>query len=271
MPIYYESPFRDRPTLVPFSLFPNGEQNVPEIKEEVSTLILKWESDKDLISLLLLQSGVLYSKVRLKILYMPYSRMDRGENSSKCSLRYVGDIIRGLNFKSIEVIDPHSDLTLAYLGENAFGRYPFQETIHEPFVLTDIVVFPDAGAQKRYGKGWKGVQLVANKKRDFATGKITGYSLENSSLVKGKHVTIIDDLSSKGTTFLFAGKALREFEPKHVDLVVTHCENSIYQGELLKPDSPIDRIYTTNSILTDFSSDKITVYDAFDPEFPCIK
>jgi ribose-phosphate pyrophosphokinase len=176
-----------------------------------------------------------------------------------------------LGFKSIEVLDPHSDLTLAYLGDTAFGTYPFQEVIREPFTQTDIVVFPDAGAQKRYGKGWKGVQLVANKRRDFTTGKITGYSLENSAMLRGKHITIIDDLCSKGTTFLFAGKALRELEPKRVELVVTHCENSIYSGELLKPDSPIDRIYTTNSILTDFSSDKITVYDAFDPEFPCIK
>lgn len=261
MSLFVRYKHSDRAIPVLFRSYPNGEQIIPSFDGEVGHVILRWESDKDLISLLLLKSVLNFKDLYLTIQYMPYSRMDRGENGSRCSLRYIGEFVKALGFKWIQVIDPHSDLTLAYLGENTSAIYPFQETFREPFEQTDIVLFPDAGAAKRYSDVWKGVQLVANKKRDFATGKILGYNIENSSLVAGKHITIVDDLCSKGTTFLYAGKALKEAGAKVVDLVVTHCEDSIHSGELLKPGSPINLIYTTNSLLNDKDHFRLVVYD----------
>ena len=60
---------------------------------------------------------------------------------------------------------------------------------------------------------------------------------------------IIDDISSTGSTFFHSANALKKLGVNEVALYVTHCENTILDGELVKDTSPIDRIYTTNSIL----------------------
>lgn len=259
MAIYYIDPAGGRVKSAPFSLFPNNEIKCPTL--ETYKFILKWESDADLIHLMLLKKHNL-SKAHLTILYMPYSRMDRdASGGSKCSLRYIGEFIQSLGFASIEVIEPHSDLTLAYLGENSEASYPFFDNL-DAFKASDVLMFPDAGAQKRYSSKWKGDSIVGNKVRDFNTGYITGYTVDNPSLVTGRDVKIVDDLCSKGTTFLFAARELRKYVPNRIDLVVTHCEDTVYQGELLDPKtSPIDSIITTNSILTNTSSKKIIIHD----------
>lgn len=241
----------------PFSLFPNKEMKCPVL--DTYKLILKWESDADLIHLMLLKKHMT-GNVHLKILYMPYSRMDRdSKGGTKCSLRYIGEFIQSLDFRSIEVVEPHSDLTLAYLGEASEAVYPFFDDLTD-FDDSDVLMFPDAGAQKRYGPKWTGDSVVGNKVRNFDTGYITGYTIDNPSLVTGRNVKIVDDLCSKGTTFLFAAKELRKFNPDRIDLVVTHCEDTVYEGELLNPSkSPIDSIITTNSILTNTSSPKIHI------------
>lgn len=246
--------------LVPLSFFPNGELKVPNC--DTHHLFLRWDSDSDLIHLMLLKEQM-RDRVHLTILYMPYSRMDRGPGgNSRCSLRYIGEFLKALDFASIEVIDPHSDLTLAYLGEKAEARYPFFEDF-DTLETADVLMFPDAGAQKRYGHSWTGPAVVGNKVRDFETGKITGYTIDNPSAVTDKNVIILDDLCSKGTTFLFAANELRKYSPKSIRLVVTHCESSVFNGELLGPNSPIDEIITTDSMLNGKHA-KLTVLSLFE-------
>ena len=267
--------------------FPDGTKNISGFKlgkkplisvffppdQMMSNLLWKWESDEDLITLMLLKKcypGFQY----LTILYLPYGREDRDiSGGSKCSLRYICEFIKGLNFRSIEVVDPHSDLTLAYLGENAFGSYPKEHILSAlgklslPLSLETklaghgkspvhnyVVMFPDAGAQKRYGKIWSEFpQIVGVKNRDFATGKITSYSVINGELAKGKEVIIIDDICSYGGTFMAAAQTLKAFHPKRIILAVTHCENSILKGDLLKPHSPVDHVIITDSLFSDLA------------------
>jgi ribose-phosphate pyrophosphokinase len=242
--------------------FPDGEKNIfgfsvggVLLKDYVfDTLVWKWEGDEDIITLMLLKKC--YPAFRdLKILYLPYSREDRDiSGGSRCSLRYICEFIAGLGFATIKVVDPHSDLALAYLGENAYSIYPKLELKgaidfcdHEKYV----VMFPDAGAQKRYGKVWDEFpQIVGTKTRDFATGKITGYAIANGDLADNAFVIIVDDLCSYGGTFVAAGKALLPYRPRWIYLVVTHCEDSIFEGDIFKDNSPIDKVFTTNSLLS---------------------
>lgn len=220
-----------------------------------TTLTMKWESDADLITLMLLRRRY-PNLTNLNILFLPYSREDRdAAGQSGCSLRYIGEFIQSLGFKSITITDPHSDLSLAYLGETAKSHYPFS-----PFAIMDelgetqesvVILFPDAGAQKRYGKIWGDFdQMVGFKNRDFHTGKITSYELAGGSKATGKTVLIVDDLCSYGGTFMAAGNALTEFDPKKVVLLVTHCEDSITKGHVFDIDSPIGHVITTDSLLT---------------------
>jgi ribose-phosphate pyrophosphokinase len=252
------------------STFPNGELNMAKIEEQalehiknpnrpyshIGIITFKYETDADLMTLYFLsQLPVIKSFVNtLDIAYMPYSRMDRGGySSSDCTLRYVAQMIQSMNFKNITVCDPHSDLTLAYLGTNATAYYPFDGRIGDTASHSKVIImFPDAGAQKRYAgmecfKPYK--QIVGNKVRDFKTGKIVSYEVPEGALVKGKSVSIIDDLCSYGGTFKLAGDALRKFNPNFISLMVSHCEKSIFKGVLFNKDSPLDKIITTNSII----------------------
>ena len=55
--------------------------------------------------------------------------------------------------------------------------------------------------------------------------------------------------------------AIRKFNPLSVALVVTHCEDSIFNGDVLKAGSPIDLVVTTNSLITKEGSSKLKIVD----------
>jgi ribose-phosphate pyrophosphokinase len=263
--------------LIEIGTFPNGELTIKSTLDKCyayrNELVFKWVNDISLIKLMLVTKQLKHSfpnmSLSLKILYMPYSRMDRDiEGTSNCSLRYIGEFIQSLGFDEITVLDPHSDLTLAYLGTNSRYVYPFiQQDLQKESISPEnyIIMFPDAGAQKRYGsmelfKAYQ--QIVGFKERDFKTGNITNFKLVGSLLVTDYNVLIVDDLCSKGTTFLFAANSLKEYGFKNISLLVTHCEDTIFNGELLKDSSPINTIYTTNTVLTKVHS-KFKVMEVF--------
>jgi ribose-phosphate pyrophosphokinase len=246
---------------IKFGYFPNGERylnyNTLAFSSH-STVTLKYESDQDLFDLFVLKRyldeafGGKPAQFALDILYMPYSRMDRANMFYAFSLKYVCDFINGLNFGRVRVLDAHSDVTLALLNnvvEASMTSHLFG-VMHQEFPSEDLVVmYPDAGAQKRYGKLFGYPTVVGHKERDFGTGAITKFSLSGAD-VQDKMVAIVDDLCSKGGTFIGAAQALRDKGAKRVMLIVTHCEETIFAGDIFYTDL-IDRVYTTNSIIAE--------------------
>ena len=67
-----------------------------------------------------------------------------------------------------------------------------------------------------------------------------------------KNVVIVDDICSKGGTFLLASQLIKEnigHENYTINLIVAHCETAIFEGELLKDGSPFNgKVYCTNSM-----------------------
>ena len=127
------------------------------------------------------------------------------------------------------------------------------------------VCFPDAGALKRYGFALdsKMPYCVAHKTRDFKTGQIIDYTMnvynDKDSFSYSQNnllhdVVIIDDLCSKGGTFVHAAKKLAQLGTKNIYLIVAHCENNINNGEIGKMDI-FKKVYTTDSILTEINDD----------------
>jgi ribose-phosphate pyrophosphokinase len=112
----------------------------------------------------------------------------------------------------------------------------------------DTIFFPDAGAHKRYSKMFSS-NVFGIKDREFETGKILSYEV-SGEIKDGSTVFIVDDLCSKGGTFILAANKLKELGAKRVILITAHCENTIKEGEVLKVGSPIDWMVTTDSILT---------------------
>ena len=252
--------------------FPNGECliNSESLKlkfNEINELKVKFESDEDITHLIFLKSHLdeLKLKVNLIFPYLPYSRMDRTEGMTVFTLKHLSKIINGLNFESVTIYEPHSDVSTALLDR--IKVINMSKTLTEK-LLNDLnnkckevyLVFPDAGAAKRYSKQITHEKiLTANKERDFKTGYIKKLEI-NGNIESDNFVAIIvDDLCSKGGTFKLTAEKLKEMGAKEIYLAVTHCENTIFDGDLLSSDL-ITMIYTTNSIL-DKSHKKIKVVE----------
>lgn len=258
--------------LVTFTKYPNGETVVPAItldtRRRDHVVRLHWESDVDLVHLVLVRGlvGQLLPKdpffaPDLFIDYMPYSRMDRAQDDHCFSLRYVAGVISAQKWRKIEVVEPHSEVTTGLLGAEPI----WATATLTPKVMRatgfdkecDYLVFPDAGAVKRYTDLMPDIvascHLVVMKKvRDFATGKITGLDIDHT-LLRGRgaagrkpNALIVDDLSSRGGTFVQAADILRDVVGcEKVSLLVTHMEPVGLTGDLPKK---LDRVFCTDTM-----------------------
>ena len=243
--------------------FPNGEslikdenmlKNLKQLNDAVE-MVVKFESDEDLLHMMFIKKHIdeMNLETILIIPYLPYSRMDRTEGKTVFTLKYICSLINSLNFKKVIVCEPHSDVSIALLDRCEIANLTLEllETVSKKlnFSSEDYVFFPDQGAEKRYSKYVKGFKLLTGiKERDFATGWIKKLDVVGEKPNKDFRVVILDDLCSRGGTFIMSAKKLKELGAKEIYLVVTHCEDTIFDGDILKTDL-IDKVYTTNSIL----------------------
>ena len=272
--------------------FPNKESKVKEFPVSVlpkNVVELFYEDDRDLIHLSFVTDYIdehSYSTPRyLVIHYMPYSRMDRRIEGDMYTLKYISRFINNLRFTNVYVVDPHSMVTPCLLFVNPqsinwntatgpiviFPIIDWLKIIMEetPFYQPiDCVVLPDKGAYNKYYDTIKPFMFddinvrTFHKERCPTTGKILDMKLIEPypTLPAGcENVIIIDDLCSYGGTFLWAGDILREMGVKDITLVVTHLEESVFDGSLLNDDSPITRIYTSNSMIRTQTHPKINI------------
>ena len=201
------------------------------------------------------------------ILYMPYvpnARMDRTKCDDEVfTLKYFCDFINWLNFDVVFTLDVHSNVSTALLN-NCENENPEEYVKRAINKINDndnlVLFFPDEGSMKRYSDLFELPYCFGMKKRDWKTGKILGLDvIDNGIDLKDKTILIIDDISSRGGTFYYSSLALKEKGVGNIYLYISHCENTILEGEILTS-GLIDRVFTTNSIFTK-EHEKITVME----------
>lgn len=209
---------------------------------------IRWlyDNDSELFTLVCvvkdIQSRIHHARNILYMPYIPHARQDRSVSGRLFTLKHFSDIINSLNFSIVVVLDPHSDVSTALL-DRCLCEY--EEALHyEAVEGADAIMFPDAGAAKRYPTCGLPV-IIGNKHRD-REGRIDSYGLMNFE-AGTKRVVIRDDICSYGGTFVAAAKELRAHGVEHITLVVSHCENNILKGEVF---DYIDKVITTDSICT---------------------
>ena len=241
--------------------FPDGTLLMKEDVTGLTEVTLTWlfENNEELVALYFLTKHI-YSKgienITLQLPYIPNARQDRVKKPEDIfTLKYFAEMINSLNFKKVIVLDPHSYVSEALIDRLEI-RTPKGNVEQVLSQLTEkgaeniMMFYPDEGAMKRYANMFDRPYAFGIKKRDWSTGEILGLEVSGQAeLVKGSTVLIVDDICSKGGTFYYSAKALKELGAKEVYLYVSHCENSIFEGEILKSDV-IERVYTTDSILT---------------------
>lgn len=265
--------------------FPDGTllMKLPFSPKPSNEIHWHYENDAELFKLICLVKAMreMYKGVRIDLFmpYLPNARQDRIKNPEDVfTLKYFCEIINSLEFDTVFVTDVHSNVSLALLDRvreikpweyihKALTKITFMETgniMHEDreeCYKNLLLFYPDEGAMKRYSSEMGMPYLFGVKDRDWKTGQIKRLNLAGDvSMIEGKNILIIDDICSKGGTFYYAAKELKEAGAANIYLYVTHCENTIYEGELLKEDSLIKHIFTTNSLLT-APNEKITIVE----------
>lgn len=201
------------------------------------------------------------SEIHLYMPYIPNARQDRVKSKEDVfTLKYFANMLNALKFNSVKVLDPHSAVSEALI-ENIVIESPSKYInmvidgitydIADSNKGNDLSIFyPDEGSMKRYSGMISSPYAFGIKMRDWTTGEIMAF--EAAGYVKGvenNDVLIVDDICSRGGTFYHSAKKLKELGAKNIYLYVTHCENTILDGELLTS-GLIERVYTTNSIFT---------------------
>lgn len=241
--------------------FPDGTLLMKEDVTGLKEVTLTWlfENNEELVAVYFLTKH-LRSKgienITLRMPYIPNARQDRVKTAEDIfTLKYFGELINSLNFKKVVVLDPHSYVSEALIDRieiHTPKKYVEQVLagLEEQGAKDILMFYPDEGAMKRYAGMFDRPYAFGIKKRDWATGQILGLEVSGQAeLVEGSTVLIVDDICSKGGTFYYSAKALKELGAKEVYLYVSHCENSIMEGEIFKSDV-IEKVYTTDSILT---------------------
>lgn len=251
------------------TLFSNGEilvrrDSIKAYKrDEINTIFMKFESNVDILELIFVAKHIkdMGGKSRLILPYVPYSRMDRTEGETVFTLKWFCELINDMGFESVTIYQPHSDVTTALLDRVVVKDITVDlvnksmEELQFGDSDNDFIYYGDASAEKHFSKKFEGIQsLTGIKSRDFSTGRITGLKVVGSENELNK-IIIVDDLCSRGGTFILGAEKLKELGAKEIHLVITHCENTILEGEIFKS-GLITKVFTTNSII-DTNNDEV--------------
>lgn len=253
-------------THVEFITFPNNEKRLDLPKDVLiddNIVVWRYETDASIFELFLLDDAMKSygATYKLFIGYMPYSRMDRvKEVGTAFSLDVLVQLMTKLKaLKSIEILDPHSPITLEKFKEHginatesnfSMAKDTFDYTGLNP--LNAWVVFPDKGAAQRYDYEAYPNVIICEKVRDFATGKIQEIKArihkQTSTPEQNAPIIIIDDLCSYGGTFVGAIKAIEtdlKIKSENNWLVVTHAEEAMTKAGI---PNTFNKVFSTDSI-----------------------
>ncbi len=160
------------------------------------------------------------------------------------------------------VLDPHSSVSEA-LFDRIRVKTPeaFVKRVIDRIGKENLTMFyPDEGACKRYSGMFRLPYAFGIKNRDWETGEIRGLAVSGmTDCVKDRKILIMDDISSRGGTFYFSARKLKELGAKEIYLYISHCENTILEGEVLTC-GLIEKVFTTNSIFTK-KHERVEVFD----------
>lgn len=254
--------------IIEIGSFPDGTMLVkykPSVNQYITGAVITWnyENDRELIALIYLVNhlhteGI--DTVFLRMPYIPNARQDRVKTAEDVfTLKYFAELLNNLNLARVDVLDPHSSVSEAlinHLHKQTPKEY-IKETLERiaPYDYTKknmTMFYPDEGAMKRYSGMINLPYAFGIKKRNWETGKIEGLDVAGSvDQIAGKDILIVDDICSRGGTFYHSAKKLKELGANDIYLYVSHCENTVLEGDLLKGDL-IKKLYTTDSIFTKY-------------------
>jgi len=226
--------------LQPF-LFPDGAAHIKgadhETVFEAQIADVRGLSHDDLFTLAMWADAVGYRAEKKVVIlpYLPGARMDRGVPTG--AFVYADFILGMIEPDQIITLDPHSEAALQFYLDHPtvdVSVFPVERIIRHEVQDPDQdthanniyqgVIAPDKGA---HGRAAAAARVMGNlpvytggKTRDFNSGKITGFHMEDELPDEGRFL-IVDDICDGGGTFLALAEATG-LPKDRLDLWVTH-------------------------------------------------
>lgn len=270
--------------------FYNGEvifKKTESINDTRNVIEMNFKNNKDITAVLFARQWLAQqcpdAKCDLIMKYCPYERMDREIHQQMFSMKYFAEILTKFNFNKVFILDPHSEVCVNLLKENGIevdiiNLEEYVQKVVDDF-QPDYICYPDKGAYEKYPEVLSGLMLpffYGEKKRDLLNrGKIMNYELVGAPDLTDKKVLIIDDICCLGGTAYNAAVQMKKLGAKEVAFYISHCENGIFMGKLLKKEDiapavgieilpwlgtyTIDKVYTADTMLLDQTHENITV------------
>lgn len=217
--------------------FSDGEKHIKfitEINRKDSVKVICRITSMDEL-FILMQVGDILNRMEVEwalvITYLMGMRMDRVMSFNEAfSLKIVAKTINDMHPDAVFVVEPHSDRTLKLINNSTPLMNHFAEAAMTDPDHNYMIVFPDAGAKLRYGEALenKVPMMTCHKKRDPATGKLSGFGIDNPEVLNEypecNAFFVIDDLCDGGGTFCGIADQLKELRPDfHRTLAITHA------------------------------------------------
>lgn len=237
--------------------FPAGEWHLrlPEVGAETSKGAIVYGADVNDLVQLGLWADAMRQRGEKTVAYIPYFPAARADRGEPFGARVYAEIVNSFKLDEVVVFDPHSPVivelinnvsvvTSARLIRQAIaGGRPSNEWTAKDNGYVGVIA-PDKGAHERASAAAQHLHLPvfqASKTRDFATGKLSGFAIENLP-EEGKFL-IVDDICEGGGTFVGLAEAAN-LGPDRLDLWVSHGS---FTGRAVENMKTFGTVYTTDS------------------------
>jgi len=212
--------------------------------------------DPKIVELLLIQDAVHDAgakKITVILPYFGYSRQDKKfKDGEAISARAIAQHI-SLRTDCVITVDPHKEHILKFFTVPAYSCSAISTIAHYlKGKNIDFILAPDKGAEDRARKTAALINCeydyLEKTRIDGSTVKITPKKLD----ALGKHVAIIDDIISTGSTM---AQSIKELKKQGAASVSVACTHGLFVGgakeKLLAANC--DEIISTDTIETEFS------------------
>ncbi len=214
------------------STYPDGTPMVKHLGPSASadTLILRPTTMESFVTGMFVADALEERGQRVSNLLLPFipgARQDRLNPAGDFlfTLKSVAKMINERKFDSVHVLDPHSNVATGLIDRCKV--FPISKMLEDFYVGYDAIIAPDAGAGHRAQEAADAINrhrdtpigvVQAFKKRDVATGKLSGFEVDVEA---GKHYLVFDDICDGGGTFVGLGQKIKE-QGGIAGLFVTH-------------------------------------------------
>ena len=244
---------------VQFENFPDSWPNlfIDGVKDQVEhhdvTYIWDFSKPEDLFINYAMMRGILdyyAGKLRVIMPYFPVGTMERiSEKWEIATAKYFADIMshlpEGRAWKtSIHTFDIHALVERFLFDSFKVNLETHTAMNHLSDIAKDkVIVFPDEGAQKRFGGDFPNHEIIILSKTRKWSERVMSLKEWNP---QWKDLLLVDDLIQSGGTLIKAAEFLRELGAKSVSWYATHgvFPNDSYK----KLCESLDMLYVTDSI-----------------------